>query len=59
MPTGAPTLTMTVILQLNCNRSRGSHDMLEAIARAKRANVLLISEPNKALCRDDRATGII
>lgn len=40
------------VLQLNCNRGRGPHDMLTGIARRRKADVLMVSEPNKRLCEN-------
>lgn len=35
------------VLQLNCNRSQGAHDMITKLSRKRKADVLLLSEPNK------------
>lgn len=43
---------MPKILQLNCNRSREAHSMLIKIARQRRADILILSEPNKKMCGD-------
>lgn len=40
------------VLQLNTNRSTRSHDMAVKIATKRRADLILLSEPNKGACGD-------
>lgn len=40
------------LLQLNCNRSKVAMQLLTRTAKRMGADVLLMSEPNKALCGD-------
>lgn len=42
---------MLKVLQLNCNRSRAPHSLLEEIATRRGADLLLLSEPNRNLAR--------
>lgn len=40
------------ILQLNCNRGRKPHDMLVRLAKKRKGDVLMVSEPNRKVVAD-------
>lgn len=42
------------VIQVNCNRSRPVHTLVDAIANKRCASLTLISEPNKTLARSRR-----
>lgn len=45
---------MCNIIQINLNRCRAAHDLLQAVAENMKADILVTSEPNKAVMRDAR-----
>jgi len=49
-PEVTPLFTMIRILQINLGECRVAHDFMLATAEQTATDVILVSEPNKALC---------